>query len=267
MAQDRFLRDHVTKNDVVVVSVGGNDIALKPALCTIVSMLLLMCCTTNNCLDNCTCGCAFPCDDYCCGCGCGCFSNCTAWPPGYGYFLHLFGTRIRTYVDNMTQKNRPKKMLISWWDSRGVMGGQCIRVVGIQSQSTGEFVNYHRFISLPTILANLIMISLPFFLFTAYWQRLQILIRNVFRDAIRNIKIPGSEVIGIPLFAAMNGKNTREYSQRVEPSSLGMHISLILVHLSFLFFIYLHLHLYSFFTLINHLFLKTYCAFNWSFII
>ena len=35
------------------------------------------------------------------------------------------------------------------------------------------------------------------------------------------MKIPGSEVIGIPLFAAMNGKNTREYSQRVEPSSLG----------------------------------------------
>ena len=112
MAQDCFLRDHVTQNDIVVVSVGGNDIALKPALCTIFSMLLLMCCTTNDCLDNCTCGCALPCDDCCCGCGCGCLSSCIAWPPGYGYFVHLFGTRIRTYVDNMTRKNRPKKILI-----------------------------------------------------------------------------------------------------------------------------------------------------------
>ena len=84
------------------------------------------------------------------------------------------------------------------------------------------------YITLSTTLANPIIItiiaipsflnhSFPFFIV----QRLQILIRKVFRDATRNIKIPGSEVIGIPLFAAMNGKNTREYSQRVEPSSLG----------------------------------------------
>ena len=155
MAQDRFVRDRVTKNDVVVVSVGGNDIALKPAFCTIVSMLLLMCCTTNDCLDNCTCGCAFPCDDCCCGCGFGCFSNCTAWPPGYGYFLHLFGTRIRTYVDNMTRKIRPKKILIcmiyypdetpggSWADS--VLG-----LLGYNNNPQVSWSNIIWFISLTT---------------------------------------------------------------------------------------------------------------------
>eukprot|EP00854_Cymbomonas_tetramitiformis_P017465 gene17465-20792_t len=37
--QDKFLRDNVRAEDVVVVSVGGNDIALAPAPCTVCNML------------------------------------------------------------------------------------------------------------------------------------------------------------------------------------------------------------------------------------
>jgi hypothetical protein len=40
-AQDAFIRDHITRDDVLIVSVGGNDIALSPTLRTAVNMLLV----------------------------------------------------------------------------------------------------------------------------------------------------------------------------------------------------------------------------------
>jgi hypothetical protein len=39
--------------------------------------------------------------------------------------------------------------------------------------------------------------------------------------ARRSIRIPGSEVIPVPLFHPLNGKNPRDYVARVEPSSRG----------------------------------------------
>jgi hypothetical protein len=37
----------------------------------------------------------------------------------------------------------------------------------------------------------------------------------------RAIKIPGCEVVPVPLFNALDGKNSRDYIARVEPSSHG----------------------------------------------
>jgi hypothetical protein len=51
--------------------------------------------------------------------------------------------------------------------------------------------------------------------------KLQLMIRKVFTDAISEIRIPGSEVIPVPLFHPLNGKNYRDYVARVEPSSKG----------------------------------------------
>lgn len=48
--QDEFLRDHIDMNDVLVISIGGNDVALAPAPCTILSMLSLLCCSTTDCI-------------------------------------------------------------------------------------------------------------------------------------------------------------------------------------------------------------------------
>ena len=66
--QDHFIKEHVTPNDTVVVSVGGNDIALRPNCCTILNMLVLSCCTPTCAIES-GCGCAVPVDDCCCGCG------------------------------------------------------------------------------------------------------------------------------------------------------------------------------------------------------
>ena len=71
LEQDNIIRDNIHENDILVVSIGGNDIALRPSICTVISMLSLICCTTNSCLDSCANGCALPIDDCCCGFGTG----------------------------------------------------------------------------------------------------------------------------------------------------------------------------------------------------
>lgn len=54
--QDIFLRDNIQENDILVVSIGGNDVAMAPTLCTALSILGLMClpvwCLEKSCSKN-----------------------------------------------------------------------------------------------------------------------------------------------------------------------------------------------------------------------
>ena len=52
LAQDRFLRDHIGADDIAVVSIAGNDVALKPLLGTILNMLCLVNCCPQVWLEN-----------------------------------------------------------------------------------------------------------------------------------------------------------------------------------------------------------------------
>lgn len=112
LPQDIFIRDNITQKDILVVSVGGNDIALKPSPCTICNIISLMCCTTTPCLTNCTCGFTIPCDDCSNGCCCSCLSNFLAFPCGFGYFVHLFGTRVEAFVRKLVAKSKPKLVVV-----------------------------------------------------------------------------------------------------------------------------------------------------------
>jgi hypothetical protein len=49
--QDKFIRDKISSQDVLIVSIGGNDIALAPTPCTICSVAGLLCLPTG-CLEN-----------------------------------------------------------------------------------------------------------------------------------------------------------------------------------------------------------------------
>eukprot|EP00604_Paraphysomonas_vestita_P003204 CAMPEP_0174821870 /NCGR_PEP_ID=MMETSP1107-20130205/10679_1 /TAXON_ID=36770 /ORGANISM="Paraphysomonas vestita, Strain GFlagA" /LENGTH=140 /DNA_ID=CAMNT_0016039409 /DNA_START=634 /DNA_END=1056 /DNA_ORIENTATION=- len=52
-------------------------------------------------------------------------------------------------------------------------------------------------------------------------KKLQLLISRLFELATKQIQIPGTTVIGIPLFQVLNGKDSNDYVQRVEPSAIG----------------------------------------------
>jgi len=106
--QDVFLRDNIQPEDILIVSVGGNDVAMAPCLCTIVSMAGVLCLPTR-CIEESFDYCVLPCDDYCCGCGpslCSCAGGC---PPCMGYFRHMFGTRVQHYVRGKQSETRKKR--------------------------------------------------------------------------------------------------------------------------------------------------------------
>lgn len=87
LAHDKFIRDNIRSQDVLIVSVGANDIALKPLPCTVLHMLQLAWATPRSSLEK---GTAY----------------------SLKYFQNLFGSKIQDYVDRMTVKTRPRAVII-----------------------------------------------------------------------------------------------------------------------------------------------------------
>lgn len=192
LPQDKFIRDNIKEDDVLIVSIGGNDIALAPTPCTIISILSLICCVPYTIVDRGHACCSLPIDDYCYGC-CTSFLSCFgACPPCLGYFRHLFCTRVQKYVEALTSKTKPKKVLV------------CMIYYPDES-NTPSWAN--------TALTALGYNSNP--------EKLQMLIRKIFEEAISRITISNTEVIPVPLFNVLDGKNSNDYIARVEPSATG----------------------------------------------
>lgn len=87
LPQDTFIRDHITANDTLIVSVGANDIALSPTISTALRMLQLAWLSPRSSLER---GNAF----------------CL------GYFKKLFGTNIQAYIEKLVEKQKPRVILI-----------------------------------------------------------------------------------------------------------------------------------------------------------
>lgn len=195
LPQDQFIRDHIRSDDILVVSVGGNDIALALSPCTIASMLSVICCTTASCIEACGCGCAVPCSGDLCPCGgacIGCVSNACAFPPGLGYFIHLFEVRIRSYIMNMISRRKPKVVAVCmiYYPCEATGGSWADGVLGVLGYNSNP-------------------------------AKLQALIRKIFKLATSRIRIPGVRVVGVPLYEVLDGKCKGDYEQRVEPSASG----------------------------------------------
>lgn len=189
--QDRFIRDNIRADDVLVVSIGGNDVALAPTPCTIASICGMLA-LPMKCVENGISCCVCPMNDCCCGCGPSLFSCAGTFPPCLGYFRHLFGVRVQKYIESLTSKTKPRKILVcmiyypdetptpSW-------AGPALGALGYNSNP----------------------------------GRLQLLIRKAFEEATRRIQIPGCEVIPVPLFNVLDGKRSEDFVARVEPSAIG----------------------------------------------
>ena len=85
-AQDIFIREHITEDDFLIVSVGGNDVALSPTLRTAVNMFML----TRSPPALIKAGLA----------------------PGFGYFVKLFHGKIQDIIRRVVAKRKPKMVLV-----------------------------------------------------------------------------------------------------------------------------------------------------------
>ena len=190
--QDEFVRDHIQAQDVLIVSVGGNDVALCPSPCTILSLLGLVKCCPTACIDRgVTCG-TIPCDDHCWGCGPSCASCLCGMPPCLGYLRHLFGTRLHVYIERLVAQTKPHKILVC--------------MIYHPDETTGNGW------AEPALRA------------LGYNQdpvKLQAVIAKMMEQAISRISIPGTQVIPVPLYRVLNGKDSSDYVLRVEPSPQG----------------------------------------------
>jgi|LauGreSBDMM110SN_4_FD.fasta_scaffold10784_1 hypothetical protein len=189
---DIFIRDNIREDDILVVSIGGNDIALSPSVCTGLNTLCLTKCIPNFCLKM-GCGTPIPCDDYCAGCCTSTMSNLTSFPPSFGYFLHLFGPRVQDYLRRLTSGPHPPRQVLIC----------CIYYV--DEKPSGSWAD--------TILGLVGYNKDP--------VQLQMLTRLVFKHATSRISLPRSKVVPVPLFTVMDGKDSDDYCERVEPSSQG----------------------------------------------
>lgn len=85
-AQDIFIQDHISSRDILVVSVGGNDIALRPTPMTVFCMLLLL--WTPMWLIS------------------------VGVAPGLGHFVKMFKTGTQRYIEKLTALHTPKLVLV-----------------------------------------------------------------------------------------------------------------------------------------------------------
>ncbi|KAH6613943.1 hypothetical protein C7974DRAFT_67117 [Boeremia exigua] len=87
LAHDEFIRDHIRPQDVLIVSVGANDIALKPLLCTVRHMLQLAWATSWSSLDK---------------------GNTSS----IRYFGYIFGNKTQEYISQMVAKTKPRAVIV-----------------------------------------------------------------------------------------------------------------------------------------------------------
>ena len=86
MEQDVFVRDHMQPQDTLVVSVGGNDVALRPSVSTIVNMLLLT--RSPTALIR------------------------SGLAPGTAHFIRMFREATVAFVRKLIGKSKPKRVVV-----------------------------------------------------------------------------------------------------------------------------------------------------------
>jgi lysophospholipase L1-like esterase len=87
LEHDKFIRDNIRAEDILVVSVGGNDIALKPTSITVRKMLQLAWLTPRSSLEK-----------------------GTAW--SLSHFTNMFKNQVEAYVSRLVEKQKPRAVIV-----------------------------------------------------------------------------------------------------------------------------------------------------------
>ncbi|KAF2179465.1 hypothetical protein K469DRAFT_716254 [Zopfia rhizophila CBS 207.26] len=87
LPHDKFIRDHIRPEDILIVSIGANDVALRPTLSTIRHMLQLAWLTPKKYLESGT-------------------------ASSLKYFKNMFGDRVQSYIERLIEKQKPRAVIV-----------------------------------------------------------------------------------------------------------------------------------------------------------
>lgn len=88
LEQDKFIKENITSRDILIVSVGGNDIALSPTVNTMWNMVLMMYMNSTETIQK---------------------GPSYAW--GMNYFIDMFHNEVKKYILQIIGDKRPKKII------------------------------------------------------------------------------------------------------------------------------------------------------------
>ena len=83
-SQDLFVQKHIIPNDILIVSVGGNDIALKPTAKINMHMGSLIVLSLSM----------------------------IEWNPSFKFFINYFSKNIKKYIDRLTLIHKPRMIIV-----------------------------------------------------------------------------------------------------------------------------------------------------------
>ena len=108
------------------------------------------------------------------------------------YFIDLFKNGITEYIRKLTIKNKPEKIIICmiYYPDLTLTKSWCGNIL--------KSLDYHKF---PNIL--------------------QTIIEQIYNLAISKIQIEDLKIIAFPMFKFLDGSDTKDYVQMVEPSNIG----------------------------------------------
>ena len=86
LTHDVFVRESLAANDIVIISAGGNDIALRPSMSTILAVVALLCQPS--------------------------FMIERGWAAGLGHFISLFRDSVEGYIKSICAKQTPKLVVV-----------------------------------------------------------------------------------------------------------------------------------------------------------
>jgi hypothetical protein len=168
LEHDKFIRDNIRSADILIVSIGANDIALKPTFATICHMLQLAWLTPRSSLQK-----------------------ETAW--SLNYFIKMFRDQIQAYISRLIQKRKPRAVIV------------CMIYFPLEAGPQQSWAD----------------VQLKLLGYNNFPAQLQTATRKMFELATTEIHISGVNVVPCPFFEVLDGKNEKDYTDRVEPSAEG----------------------------------------------
>ncbi len=192
LGHDVLIRDFLQPNDVVVVSVGGNDIALRPGIRTMLSVSWLAFFAKEKNVEG---GNAY----------------------GFGQLRSIFLTQLQGYVQALCSKTKPRKVIVCMIYHPSEAGE-----VRKKHKQFGCSVSFFSFIFYIQGWAD------PLLNLLGYndqnptkRERIQTLLDVAFREFTCKVAVPGVEVVPLALARVLDSSDDSLFENRVEPSVRG----------------------------------------------